>query len=294
MRPLHIPNEFVGIHADMSAEQYHALQGASASLLREYWQTTPAHALSSILAGKKPTPPMVKGTMIHSIMLEPGKPLDGLAVIPAEYYSETDKKNKPWHASSNTCKAWMRETVRRGLQPISQSDYDDAANTAKAIATDPDAGPVFATGRGELTVCCYHAPTDQGIRCRLDWVPDAEDSIFDIKACRDVSDRGFEREIWDRGYHIQGSLYLDVWNALAPVECRKNHFVFVAAESKPPHCVRLFRLTDAMIELGRRAYTELLEVHAKCFRAKHWPGYPKGRKHVEPQPWQHAAQTYIH
>lgn len=276
----------------MPAEKYHGLAGASASILRAYWQTTPAHARVQI-EGMKQTPAMIRGTVAHQLLLEPDKGLAGVIVLPDKYPSDDGKgriTEKDWHGGATYCKDYVANAKRQGLLPIKAEEYLHAVRAVQSVLNS-EAGEYYAEGWGEVSVIVHNAENDVSVRCRTDWVPGRYAVLCDLKVTDDASDEGFEKKIWAMGYHIQAAVNLDAWNALNGSDDPRESFDFIAVEPHPPYAVKVHRLSPQMIALGRMHAAELLALHCHCVRENKWPAYPATVNVIEPKDWQLNARS---
>jgi hypothetical protein len=286
-----------GVHLDMPAELYHGLPGASASILKQFWGegVTPAHAKVAIEEKKEPSDAMVKGTMVHGQILEPGQPLPAISIEPETYPAPAGhadvKAGKiaagspiKWNNNAKLCKEWRAAEEARGNTVLKRGDYDAVLGMVKAVAAHETAAPLFRDGKPEVSLIVRDEQTGLPIRCRLDLVPPG-DYILDLKTTRAADRKQFTELAYELGYHIQMALYLDVWNALCAVEERKTCVKVVAVESAVPYCVNVFRCTDSFIDRGRRCYTRLLALLARCMATVDWPAYPQGEVDLEIARW---------
>jgi hypothetical protein len=275
----------VGVHRDLPAPKYHALPGASASRLRKLWQSSPAHLRVDMRKPIEPSPAMILGTLAHHAVLEPDQPLPHLVTPPETYPAPADSslvKTKKvavgdlldWSWSAKFCKDWRRSMEAAGKLVVSQSTYDSTFGAALSVARHPLAAPLVIDGESEVSLVTWDEVNDIGVRCRLDHVPPGR-ALVDCKFTHDVTPRGFARNAYEMGYHIQAALYLDVWNTLCGVEAPKDQFVFVACEQTEPWAVNVFTCSPDFIELGRQHAAEMLALFARCLREDHWPAYPE-------------------
>ena len=287
MNTLLIADAMHGVHLDMDAEKYRGLGGVSASMLRAYWRTTPAHAREK-LKGIDETPAMIRGTVAHHFLLEPSKGLRGVAVLPDTYPGEDAKGNpvrKDWNGNANYCKAYIADAKAAGLSPIKSDEYLRAIGCAQAVLSS-EAGAYYRDGWGEVSAVVHNAENDVSVRTRFDWIPRRHKIITDLKVTADASPEGFERTLWEHGYHIQAAVYLDAWHALNGSDDPREEFDFIAVEPMPPHAVKVHRLSKTMIALGRIHAAELLELHCRCVRENHWPAYPPTVNVIEAREYQ--------
>ena len=257
-----------GIHADMAAADYHATEAASASQLRKLWQSTPAHLRAELDAKDKPTPAMQMGTLAHSIILEPDKPLPGIVIQPEEY-----EPGKKWTRAAKVCKDWHAEQERAGLLVLKADEYDAAFCMANSIAGHPIASALLAKGRSEVSIIAHDTANKVDVRARMDFLPDGLPAIVDVKSTLDASERAFARKAYEMGYHIQAAFYLDLWNSQMPTEPR-TEFYFVTVENSAPFSVNVFQAAPEFIARGREDYRHALATYARCLAEDHWPAYP--------------------
>lgn len=255
-----------GVHTDMDAETYHALPGASASLLKRLWQTTPAHLQASLKEPREATPAMMMGTLAHSVILEPDKPLPRIAIQPEEY-----EPGKKWTYSAKACKEWRSEQERNGLIVLKADEYDAVLGMASSIAAHPIASPMLAKGRAETSLVAEDTANRVTIRARLDFIPDEPGYLLDVKTTASASARDFERKAFESGFHIQSALYLALWNALT--DDRRTGFRFIAVENKPPFAVNVFECSPEFLARGSEDFKRTLALYARCVHEESWPAF---------------------
>ena len=76
--------------------------------------------------------------------------------------------------------------------------------------------------------------------------------ISDPKTCQDNSPKGFMRDVYKYGYHLQAAFYSDVLGV------DPSQFVFTAIETNNPYSVQCYTLGEEHIYRGREAYTSAL------------------------------------
>ncbi|MFM7100146.1 MAG: PD-(D/E)XK nuclease-like domain-containing protein, partial [Verrucomicrobiota bacterium] len=179
----------------------------------------------------------------------------------------------PWSWAAKFCKQWRQAQEDLGNLVVSHDAYDSTFGTALAIARHEIAGPIFVRGRNEVTLVTMDEQLGIPVRCRLDHVPEGP-FLVDVKVTHDVTERGFIRNAYDSGYHLQAALYLDVWNTLCGDTDLKEGFKFVTVESRRPWAVNVFDATPEFLDRGRRDYLNALATFARCQRDNHWPAYP--------------------
>jgi len=255
-----------GIYSNLSAAEYHALPGASASRLRKLWQSTPAHLKADLDGEREETDAMRLGTLAHALILEPEKPLPNLVVPPAEYAA-----GKPWNYNATVCKEWRAKQVEEGKTVVSADQYNGLMGMALAVAKHTEAGVLFSNGKAEVSCVGYDTSNAVDVRCRMDFVPTAKNYLCDLKTTHDASEREFARTAYNSAFHIQAALYLALYNALSGEE--RSEFRFVAVEQKPPHAVNVFNCSPEFLSKGRADMSRTLALFARCLAEDHWPAY---------------------
>lgn len=277
-----------GIHFDMPSEKYHALPGASASILKCLWGEgiTPAHAKVKIDEGVDETDALVRGTLIHHGILEPGTPMPKIEIEPENYpappthpqvKSGAIEAGSPlkWSNNSKICKAWHAERKASGITVLKAEQYLAVDGAVKSVSAHGTSRAYFEQGNPEVSLVLQDPETKLPVRCRFDWLPDGP-YIVDVKSCRHADREQFTRDAYERGYHIQFALYLDLWAALAGASDPRPRMKVVAVETSPPYAVNCFDCEDSMIDRGRRTYRKLLNILARCLATGEWPAYPEG------------------
>lgn len=272
----------IGVHQDLPAWQYHALPGTSATQLRTLWQLTPAHLKVSLDEPREVTPAMMLGTLSHSVILEPDKPLPCVAIRP-DCYNEDGRLHwgvespengwKAWSGNSKACKQWTKDTKASGLLPLKRDEYNAVFGMAKAVATHKLAGPMLTAGKPEVSLVTFSETHQINVRARVDFVGNGVDYLTDLKTTTDASPRAFEKKAAESGFHIQAALYLMLWNALAGADDHRTGFRFIVVEQTPPHAVNVFTASEAFLAKGRDEAARMLALYAKCHHANDWPAY---------------------
>lgn len=77
--------------------------------------------------------------------------------------------------------------------------------------------------------------------------------IIDIKTCSDANPYKFQKDAINMDYHRQAAIYLDAVISDIPLD-----YYLVAIEKDEPYGVSVHRMTDDIIEEGRKQYRKLL------------------------------------
>ena len=222
------------------------------------------------------------GNLIDVLVLDPERYGDKFVVAPEVYPCEPTKKDsrteKPWTWNANYCKEWRDEQGDKTI--IKTSKLEDSDRAIKALATDSIISEVLECSKKQVMVTAEWHDKPTGLivplKILIDLVPDIKHELFgqflgDLKTCRDASQRGFKMAIFQRGYHNQGALYLDVYEA-ATGENRTD-FIFPIQENFDPFEPARRMLSTEYIQIGRDNYRLAIAKYCQCLATLNWPGY---------------------
>lgn len=278
-----------GVYLGLPAETYHAAPGFSHSMSQH--MEPPARLKA--YRPDKPTALMMLGTLAHSLILEPSKPLPRLVVPPEEYPAPSGSslvKSKrvaagdmvKWSWSAHYCQDWRTAQEEAGNIVLSQSDLDTALGMAEAVASNSQAAELLTDGQSEIAL--FGDPYGDGpfLKSRIDLAPDCE-WLIDVKTVDEASKEAFQKRIFYEGWGTQAAWYLDLWNALAD---QRRYFGFIMVERKAPHLVATYRVSGADLAWSRQVNAMRQRLYAECLRDDSWPGWTTAWLTVEtPEKW---------
>ena len=264
-----------GLHKDLPAEQYHRIAAMSAGGLKRMRQS-PAHFFGMQIDPLRPDPgeptaALRNGTLVHCALFEPEQ-------VAARYVTKPDGMS----LATKEGKAWRDAQT---LEIVDAAQMAAALAQARAARAVPDLAALLAEGYGESSAFWLDDDTGELCKCRPDWVSPAGDGVIlvDGKTCQDASAEGFGRAIWNYGYHLQASWYIDGFEAATGL--RVHGFVFAAVESAWPHAAAAYMLGDDVLDHARRENRRLLNLYAECKRTGVWPGYGQSIQLVNLPAW---------
>lgn len=279
---IQIPTIDEGVHRDWLPGRYHGIRwAASASQLRELHGKTPAHLLHRLQHPTPPTWEMVLGTLVHHRILEPSKPFPAISVVPETYIVPADYKGglrdpkpgdvEPWNWRRKYCKQWRQIQEDAGFIVIDRSDLDEIERASERVLGNREARELLEGAETEVTLFWNHQHATGPFPCkaRLDMVPLGAD-MGDLKTCADASPHRWEIHAWDNGYHLQAAFYMDAWDLLGARMF--TGFKFIAYE-RTVGLVKVHKISDELLQIGREAYQSALDTYIRCVRANQWPGY---------------------
>lgn len=246
---------------DMDSSLYHHAEnpGISKSAL-DYFKKSPAHYLAWKSIKPEKTKAMMLGDALHCLVLEPGK-FDSLFAMAPSGDKRTKKVQEAWEAFYLTS---------GDKTPVTPEDFETLQEMRCAVMNHPLAKSLLSDGTAEQTL--YWKDESTGVLCRgrTDFVTRSE-TIVDLKTTEDLSGVNFEKSIFNYSYHMQAAFYLDGYERLTYPE--KRAFLFICVEKKAPFGVRVYKLNEDAISIGREKYKSLLVDYAKCLESNVWPNY---------------------
>lgn len=250
---------------DCTNEQYHSGPGVSASHLHTIAGKSPRHYWAKYIDPDRertpPTPAMVLGSAIHSIVLEPD-------LFPAEYVANPGIERR-----SNAGKAEYAafEAEHRGKTVLSDEDFQTCLAIRDAVHRHPLAAGLLRGGKAEQSFYGIDAETGELIKCRTDYMHDSGAMIVDLKSTEDASPDGFGKSAANFRYPVQVAWYHDVMDAAFGEH--PEHWVFMAVEKKPPYAIGLYFAQREDVERARLAARRDFMRIVECKRAGAWPDY---------------------
>lgn len=207
------------------------------------------------------------GTAAHSLILEGDDA--GVSVIDAP-----DKRGKRWSEHAEEVRAI-------GHIPLLRKEMLAVEAMRDAVMTHPVARDLLTGHTAERS--CFAEIDGVPVKARPDALKGS--TVVDLKTTS--ADLGsIERTVASFGYHIQQAHYTDVIEACGqPVD----DFVFIFVSTTAPHLVRVVRLEECAVDLGREQARHALAVWKHCTATGTWPGYT-GIDTLDLPAWVYAEQ----
>lgn len=168
----------------------------------------------------------------------------------------------------NAWKDFAKQNEGRDIFTRAEVDREQAV--ADAVREHPIAGP-YLLGEHELEIKWEWL----GRRCssRLDILNRPRRRAVDLKRARTAEPDRFSRSAVGYGYHAQGAFYQD---ACAFVGAPIDEYFVISVEPVPPYAVTVFRMTDRVLQQGRKLNRVWMERLLSCEAANEWPEYAQG------------------
>lgn len=236
------------------------------------------------------------GSLIDCLALAPNSLDAKVAICPETYPDSKTGEPKPWTFAANYCKAWKAKN--EGKQIVKHDVFDKANGAIGALLVDDEIQSLIACSQTQVMVAGKYVDGETGLevvlRGLIDMVPDKSHlrfgkSLADLKTCNDASAFAWGRAVFDRGYHIQAALYLDLYTAATGED--RLEFLHVVQESFKPWQPARRIVSTEFVELGRMAYVSALRRYCKCLSDGIWPGYDQedqliqGWALTQPEQW---------
>jgi len=255
-----------GIYEDISNEKYHSGDGVSKTMLDRF-SKSPAHYLYHMSHKSESTEAMRIGTSAHTLILEPEKFDDEIAVLP----DGIDRRTKIGKAAY----AEFQE-VSDGKLIIKADDFDNIQRMRDAVMAHPSASQLLTGGIAEQSAYWIDEETGLLCRCRPDYMKGS--AIIDLKTTTDASPREFGRSAAKFRYDVQGAYYLDGYNAAGG---NVTAFAFAVVEKSPPYNVEVYTMEDEHFQAGRWKYRQNLADLKQAIDSDKFGGYSESG---EPMP----------
>ena len=216
----------------------------SYSSLKQF-DVSPNHLISYWNRDLTSSSAQVKGTLIHTLTLEPDTFEEKYAIFEGKV-----KRGKAYDE-------FVLEN--EGKMIISNSDFLEASQVKAAVWENEAVRLLFdMTNTTEELV----EWTSNGISLKgfIDGIGD--DFIFDLKTTQSSDPKRFASDAFKYGYAMQAAMYCEAKSI--------KNFYIIAVESKAPFNVTLFKMTDEMLAYGKDQFDRISENY------KSWDGKPVG------------------
>ena len=208
----------------------------------------------------EPTPAMIMGSLIHSLILEP-ETVDEKYIV----WSDGARKGKAYNEFKSVA-------VARNLEIIKADEMADAINVRDAVLDHPIAGDIVRSFVSVEKSVEWLDPMT-GVRCRGYIDGEGDTFIADLKSTASNDPDEFMRSCYKEKYPLQASMYLDaINNDRNPSSKRVDKFYIIAFEKSAPYHVMVFEATQTFIAYGDAIKARLM----KAF--KDWNGQLSGRE----------------
>lgn len=233
------------------------------------------------------------GELIEALIMYLDKLNERFSVCPETYKDAKTGEEKPWTFAAKVCKQWREDQGKRKI--VKSETMMQAKNAVKFFWGNHRLSNLVKSSRKQVMVQGEYMDKDTGLKVPLrgliDFVPNDSESLADLKTTRSADPHSWTRDVFTYGLHVQGALYLDLWNRATSEE--RTTFRHAISESGPPWETACRILSQDFITLGRMKCVEALERYCRCLKTGIWPGYDTdeagevydGWLITTPEPW---------
>lgn len=257
-----------GLVTDLPESDYHAdptVVGSLSSTGAKEILRSPAHYRHMKDNPIDPTPPMVMGSAVHSMVLG-----DGPQVVPCPYTSWRSKEAKEERAAIEA----------DGHLALLDEDYARAQAITEAVYAHGDAAKLL-NHPGDSEVSAFAEVDGIMLRGRYDRLT-SSGLILDLKCLRSADPHEFVKSAYF-GHALQAAHYLRLYQAATGREARG--FIHIVVASEAPHLVSVNRLDDEFLSIGSAQLDEAIRRYKHCKATGEWPGYPDQITTIRPKGW---------
>jgi len=240
------------------------------------------------------------GCLIDCRVLDPNRFGDKYAIAPATYLADGRKKGdpqieKPWNRNATFCREW--EEAQGDKTIIKADELVESEIAIKALYSDPDISQVLLGSEHQVMVVAEYKDRETEIvvpvKILIDIKPlessGYQRQLFDFKTSVSADPARWPRIVFERGYHVQAALYLDVYAAATGED--RIEFGHIVQENFPPFETSKMKVSLEFLQMGRESYVFALRKYCQCIKTNQWPSYPPSHFHkdgwnyADPESW---------
>lgn len=248
---------------EQSNDAYHSGPGISKSHLDKIASASPKHYWHHYLNPDRerdePTPALVLGSAVHSIILEPD-------LFTGEYVANPGIDRRS-NAGKAEYAAFIAENAGKTI--LTDDQMQTCLAIRDAVHTHPVAAGLLRGGASEQSFFGIDSETGELIKCRTDYM--VGDMIVDVKTTEDASPNGFGKSAANYRYPLQVAWYHGVLDAA--FDHHPPYWVFLAVEKSPPYAIGIYYPDAADVQrasvAARRDFLRIVEHR----RSGQWPDY---------------------
>jgi len=267
-----------GYYPDLSNDEYHGSFGYGSTTIKILAEKTKAHMDYEMAHPQPMTDALLKGQLLHTMVLEPHKIEEEFAILP-----DVNRRTKDGKA-----RILAFEEGNKGKLFVTKEQHNTALYMARSIKEHPVMGSWFdgsMHGLAEQSIYYWYKSEDWDekndyktmFKVRPDYVLEGHSAIFDLKSTRDASFTGFMKQAKQLKYHMSAAMYLhgcsqnqDFLDRVGTLAF--DRFVWVVVENEPPYCATYYEIGPEDLAEGREIYHRLVRKLDRYNRSD-WKGY---------------------
>lgn len=252
---------------DLDIEAYHADKTTiSRSSIMEYDKCARKYEALYITkeVTKEVTKPMLLGSALHTLILEPSTFDDRFIVK-----NKVDGRTRAGIAYNESFLL-----ASAGKMVIDQETFDTIHAMEEAVKNHLEAS-TLVYGNAPVYERSYIYGDDESgviVKSRPDILQ--PNCIVDLKTCARADEFSFAQSMVKNGNHIQGAMVQD---ALFVVDGREDArslpVINIAIETKAPYCIGIYFISQMAIDAGRERYKSVLRRMKASFESGVYPSY---------------------
>lgn len=259
----------LGVYSKIRSADYHSGHGVSSSDIKQLLRST-LHFEAYKKSKDDPSAAMIKGSLVHCLILEPEQfdteyAVGDFNIRRGKEYDKTVSDNP-------------------GKSVISRAEMEEASLMVEAFFIELNKNPelkALADGLKEYSI--YWEDPTTGILCKAR--PDIitpQGDIVDLKTSSDASFDAFQKGIVDMQYFVSAAYYLRSVRAARLLGAdlpEPRDFYFIVVENKAPYAIAIYKLSPQAIQMGEYLIDCALNSYAEAVSTMEMKGY--SRKPIE-------------
>lgn len=235
------------------------------------------------------------GSLLDCLLLTPDQFEKRYAVPPSHYTRDGERKDWRNDLRIPEVKAWHE--AHKGKEHVSGEDLAEARAAAKAFSADPVINAFHEASETQVWLEAEYVDPATArvvpVKALLDLAPWKESEfascLGDLKTTRNASRFVWRRYAYQMGYHRQGALSLDLYNAATNEQ--RDTWCWLLQENYRPYETAKRMASPDFLAVGRLEYQSALALYCRCLQSGEWPGYDdhpeavQGWSVVEPEDW---------
>jgi hypothetical protein len=250
------------------SENYHSDRSRISNSQLSRLKESPKLYYQEYVLGKrgKATLAMLRGSMVHTLVLEPHLYPEIYAIAPK--CDRRTKVGKEVYAEF--------EKTAHCFEVVAEEQHNEAELIANAILSHAEFAKCMSM-IDEWAVVEKRIDFDwQGTpcRCKPDLLLPKHKLCVDLKTTADATPEGFAKSVASYGYHRQQAFYQ---HAIEQHYGEEFRFLFAVVETSEPYNAAVYELDAASVDAGRQEINLLLDELDRRTRDNDWtPEYSKG------------------
>lgn len=254
----------------MTSEDYHASDAVSSTQMKQAL-ISPAHYLALLTNPPEPTAAMEMGTAVHSAILE---------------------KDFSKYVEAPPCRRGTKEwTAFEEANPnkilLKTEEYKNLVGMYDAFYAHPMANKIAQKGKAELSIFDTDPSTGLRTKARIDYLVQNENGnyILDYKTTTSANTKSFLNSIFNYRYDLSMAHYKDL--AEKAISEKISDVFLIAQEKEAPYGLRVFRMSDRMLEIGLNDRNKALYIINEAKKKNYYPCYEETIQEVDFTEWQY-------